>query len=157
MSRDETYFSNPNEFIPERHQQQRLSHPDATSDTNPKYCDPKRLVFGFGRRTCPGEYLADAVLWCAMAHILATFDILPPVNPINGEVLTLNPEFSTGTIRYVFFTTSQNCDSLACQDAQRNSAVDLYPESRCREVSEMVNGIYKDWPAIVGCTTDIKL
>jgi cytochrome P450 len=59
------------------------------------------VVFGFGRRACPGEHLADAVLWCAMVYILATFDILPPIDPVSGEVLTLNPQFSTGLGRYV--------------------------------------------------------
>ncbi|KAH9851179.1 hypothetical protein C2E23DRAFT_831272 [Lenzites betulinus] len=38
-----------------------------------------QFAFGFGRRTCPGRFLADALLFSHYAHILAVFDVsLPP-------------------------------------------------------------------------------
>lgn len=35
------------------------------------------LVFGFGRRFCPGRFFASDMLWLAMANMLATFEFLP--------------------------------------------------------------------------------
>ncbi|KAA1476009.1 cytochrome P450 [Dentipellis sp. KUC8613] len=32
-------------------------------------------IFGFGRRVCPGKYIADSSLWMAVASLLAVFDI----------------------------------------------------------------------------------
>ena len=37
--------------------------------------DPIVAVFGFGRRICPGRYLAVESLWIAVALVLATIDI----------------------------------------------------------------------------------
>ena len=38
-----------------------------------------QFAFGFGHRTCPGRYLADALLFSHFAHILTVFDVaLPP-------------------------------------------------------------------------------
>ena len=32
-------------------------------------------AFGFGRRVCPGKYLAYETLWITVASVLAVFDI----------------------------------------------------------------------------------
>ncbi|KAF5376657.1 hypothetical protein D9615_007836 [Tricholomella constricta] len=60
-----------------------------------------REVFGFGRRICPGRYLADANLWIAMASILATFTMSPF---IAEDGIKLIPEatipFVSGLTRY---------------------------------------------------------
>jgi cytochrome P450 len=39
--------------------------------------DPRELVFGFGRRICPGQHLADTSVWLACALSLAAFAIRP--------------------------------------------------------------------------------
>ncbi|KAI9058618.1 cytochrome P450 [Trametes sanguinea] len=40
---------------------------------------PMEFAFGFGHRTCPGRFLADALLFSHFAHVLAAFDVrLPP-------------------------------------------------------------------------------
>jgi len=51
------------EFVPERYEE-RTDLPD-----------PRDVVFGFGRRICPGRYFAKSSLWCMMANIIATLDI----------------------------------------------------------------------------------
>ncbi|PYH43881.1 cytochrome P450 [Aspergillus saccharolyticus JOP 1030-1] len=40
--------------------------------------DPHFLVFGFGRRVCPGRTLADANVFLTVAQALTVFNILPP-------------------------------------------------------------------------------
>jgi len=32
-------------------------------------------MFGFGRRICPGKYMAHSTVWVAIASILTVFDI----------------------------------------------------------------------------------
>ncbi|TFY51734.1 hypothetical protein EVG20_g10861, partial [Dentipellis fragilis] len=39
--------------------------------------DPRDVVFGFGRRRCPGAHVADNSVWTAIARMLAAFEFLP--------------------------------------------------------------------------------
>ncbi|KAJ0298403.1 hypothetical protein Brms1b_013410 [Colletotrichum noveboracense] len=64
-------YKNPFEFRPERFL-------GAEPET-----DPRRYVFGFGRRICPGKILADNSLYLNFAQSLAVFDIGKPV--ANGQ------------------------------------------------------------------------
>jgi len=65
MSQDEKKYPNPEAFIPERFLQD-----DGTLNE-----DTISWSFGFGRRICPGRYVADASLWAAMVCILTLFRI----------------------------------------------------------------------------------
>ena len=38
------------------------------------------------RRICPGRYFADSAVWLVAANILAVYDILPPIDPVNGRI-----------------------------------------------------------------------
>jgi len=62
---DEALYADPLTFSPERY----LPKPEGRGE--PHFAS----VFGFGRRICTGQYLADASLWIAMASILATLKI----------------------------------------------------------------------------------
>ncbi|THU87630.1 cytochrome P450 [Dendrothele bispora CBS 962.96] len=62
MTHDKSKFDKPNEFIPERH-------------LNEKYDINSILAYGFGRRICVGRYMADDTTWLAIASILATKNI----------------------------------------------------------------------------------
>lgn len=53
-------------FIPEHFTQGGI--PEATAE------DPRKFVFGFGRRACPGRLFADDNLWLAIANLVAVFD-----------------------------------------------------------------------------------
>ncbi|KAK1961023.1 cytochrome P450 [Colletotrichum sublineola] len=48
--------------------------------------DPEDQVFGFGRRICPGRYLADESLFITIARLLATFDIKKAVDESGNEI-----------------------------------------------------------------------
>ncbi|KAL1943430.1 hypothetical protein VTO73DRAFT_4505 [Trametes versicolor] len=74
ISRDEKLFPDPEAFKPERWL-------DASgTKLRDDLLDPMQFAFGFGHHTCPGRYLADALLFSHYAHILAVFDVaLPPV------------------------------------------------------------------------------
>ncbi|CAE6497426.1 unnamed protein product [Rhizoctonia solani] len=70
MLRDPKHFSSPYTFDPSRY----LKHvPDP---------DPRKFVFGFGRRVCPGQHVANNTSWIMCAGILSIFDLKP-----GGELL----------------------------------------------------------------------
>ncbi|KAH9856113.1 cytochrome P450 [Lenzites betulinus] len=67
MTQDPEVYAQPEKFDPERHL--RMSPADA------ERLDPRNIVFGFGRRVCPGQALAEASMWLAAANIVATMDL----------------------------------------------------------------------------------
>jgi hypothetical protein len=64
MLRDPTIFPEPSRFNPER-----WLAPGA-----PAFPD---AAFGFGRRECPGRFMARETVWAAIAGVLAAFEISP--------------------------------------------------------------------------------
>jgi len=59
--------------------------------------DPPMAQFGFGRRVCPGRYLASGSLFIATAMILKLFDITPAVDKDGNEIPVL-AEPTTGAL-----------------------------------------------------------
>ena len=57
--------------------------PDRFLGPNPEP-DPHRLVFGFGRRICPGRILADNALYLNVAQSLAVFNVSKGIG-VNGR------------------------------------------------------------------------
>ncbi|PAV15713.1 cytochrome P450 [Pyrrhoderma noxium] len=100
MMRDERYFIKPEKFDPERFYSsicQSISNSQSfigVSRTAPD--NPSSLIFGFGRRICPGRYFADANAWLVIANLLAVFRIRPPVDPTTGESIIPELKFSCG-------------------------------------------------------------
>ena len=71
MSKDKDMYPDPEEFLPERFLER-----STTSGEFPM--DPRKFVFGFGRRLCPGLDFADASLFLNIATLLATTTISLP-------------------------------------------------------------------------------
>ncbi|PVF96201.1 cytochrome P450 [Serendipita vermifera] len=76
MARDPRIWDEPDTYKPERW----LKEYNPKADSLPSIYD---IVFGFGRRLCPGQFLADRVGFIFAAAVLKTYDILP----IEGETL----------------------------------------------------------------------
>ncbi|EIW84493.1 cytochrome P450 [Coniophora puteana RWD-64-598 SS2] len=85
MAQDKNKYPSPDTFDPSRFFD---SDGQLTNDT----CE---FVFGFGRRVCPGRHFAQASVWTAMAHILATFSILRD-NDASGEPIEPAPDWAEG-------------------------------------------------------------
>ncbi|TFK32637.1 cytochrome P450 monooxygenase [Crucibulum laeve] len=88
ISQDESHYSTPASFMPERF---------LSDDGHIPELDPRRYVFGFGRRRCPGIELADTSVFIAMAMSLSVFvlgkakdqdgfEITPELKPTSGTV-----------------------------------------------------------------------
>ncbi|EPS93950.1 hypothetical protein FOMPIDRAFT_48762 [Fomitopsis schrenkii] len=93
MSRDEKRFPDPDRFDPERFMDSSLSAEAKEAR------DPRKFVFGFGRRLCPGRMLADSSIFLAAANLLAAFDIRPAQE--NGTLDLLSPSsFTSGIVRH---------------------------------------------------------
>nr|AVZ23842.1 cytochrome P450 [Thanatephorus cucumeris] len=61
--RDPNHFSSPHIFDPSRF---LVPKPEP---------DPRRFIFGFGRRVCPGQHVASNGAWMMCAGLLSMFDI----------------------------------------------------------------------------------
>ncbi|KAF9459489.1 cytochrome P450 [Collybia nuda] len=85
MTLDENVYRDPTAFNPARF----LPKPEGNAEPYPDG------PFGFGRRICPGRYLADTSIWIAIVSILATLDITKVVD-VDGKEITPKVSFTTG-------------------------------------------------------------
>jgi len=76
MTLDESVYQDPFNFDPTRF----LPAPMGRGEQYPS-------TFGFGRRICPGRYLADDSLWIAIATIIATITISRAIGEDGKEII----------------------------------------------------------------------
>ncbi|KAG9098915.1 hypothetical protein FRC07_010575, partial [Ceratobasidium sp. 392] len=85
--------SNPNVYHqPELFKPERFLSTDGDVETN-----PENVVFGFGRRRCPGIHIAHSSVWLSIALTLAAYDITPYVGP-DGKPQLPSLSYSQTTI-----------------------------------------------------------
>jgi len=88
ITRNPAVYDDPETFCPERFIDQ-------------KQLDPRDMVFGFGRRICPGKVFGDTNLWLAAVSILAAFDIaVPGPGPLSLGGKLNPPAFTSGFITH---------------------------------------------------------
>ena len=88
---DEARYVDPDTFNPER-----FMTPEGTLD--PNVPNPEDYAFGFGRRVCPGRFLASNSVWLALASILSVFNLELPTDEC-GEKIRPSGEYTSGLIR----------------------------------------------------------
>ncbi|TCD67111.1 hypothetical protein EIP91_000574 [Steccherinum ochraceum] len=67
MLHNEVDYPNPGKFDPDRFLKDGKINPDVR--------DPSTIAFGFGRRICPGRFMAKESMWLTVAFVFATFDV----------------------------------------------------------------------------------
>ncbi len=53
---------------------------------NPDMLDPQDVAFGFGRRVCPGRYMAYDTMWIAITTLLMCAEICPAKDGAGKEI-----------------------------------------------------------------------
>ncbi|KIK00846.1 hypothetical protein K443DRAFT_678870 [Laccaria amethystina LaAM-08-1] len=82
MFHDERYFDRPEEFLPERF----LKHPfGVRPDVEDDPARRPNMLFGGGRRVCPGLAFAKTSLEINIANMIWGFDFAPAKDPVNGK------------------------------------------------------------------------
>ncbi|EMD37284.1 hypothetical protein CERSUDRAFT_153831 [Gelatoporia subvermispora B] len=76
---DESVFPSPSVFNPDRFMK------DGALNTEVQ--DPTTIAFGFGRRICPGRYIAQDMLWISIASVLTIFNISMEMNKDGKKVM----------------------------------------------------------------------
>ncbi|KAK0222555.1 cytochrome P450 [Armillaria nabsnona] len=112
MLHDPTVYNEPFKFNPDRFIRTETKEPEL---------DPYKVVFGFGRRICPGRVLADASVFMSCAMVLAVFDISKYSE--NGVVFEPDTEHTAGVVSH---PTSFKCTI----QARSRKALDLINEER---------------------------
>jgi cytochrome P450 len=87
FTHDPSVYVDPMTFNPDRY---------ITTPTHKAEREPRDFVFGFGRRICPGRYVADNALFITIAQTLSVFNIEKPV--VNGKVLDPEVKFTPGAL-----------------------------------------------------------
>ncbi|KAG1743803.1 cytochrome P450 [Suillus lakei] len=106
MCHNEEKYRNASEFNPDR-----FLNTDGTLTD-----DTVSIVWGFGRRICPGRHLAEASLWSSMACLLAIFKFSKAKDEIGREI-ELKPQWSGWiTVRPLPFP---------CSVTPRNAKMDI--------------------------------
>jgi hypothetical protein len=60
--------------------------------------DPRNWIFGYGRRVCPGRYVADNAVFMTIAQTLAVFKIEKLVE--NGRTVEAELKFEPGVVSH---------------------------------------------------------
>ncbi|KAJ7252511.1 cytochrome P450 [Mycena rebaudengoi] len=92
MLHDEVAYPDPYSFNPDRFL--------INGQLNPAVRDPE-IIFGFGRRVCPGRHMAQATLWITIASLLAVFDINKAIGE-DGKVLEPTYEYHSALVTMPF-------------------------------------------------------
>lgn len=89
FTHDPAVYPDPMAFRPERF---------ITTETHTAEPDPRAWVFGYGRRICPGRYVADNALLITIAQVLAVFKIEKLVE--NGKTVEPTVGFEPGLLSH---------------------------------------------------------
>ncbi|KAF8626921.1 hypothetical protein AX17_006422 [Amanita inopinata Kibby_2008] len=89
MLHNEDLYPEPFTFKPERFMRDGKINKDVRN--------PSHAVWGFGRRVCPGRYLALSSLWITVASLIAAFDIRSAVDS-TGKTVDPEPEIEPGIV-----------------------------------------------------------
>ncbi|KAJ2919362.1 hypothetical protein MD484_g1050, partial [Candolleomyces efflorescens] len=89
--RDPEVFPDPHAFKPERFLN------DDSQECNISPLHPLSSAFGYGRRACPGRFMAEQQLFITIATILALFEIGPGLDE-KGSPARVEARFTSGMI-----------------------------------------------------------
>ncbi|KAI5456696.1 cytochrome P450 [Mariannaea sp. PMI_226] len=101
---DPEVYTSPDIFDPERFLTPR------------KEPDPHAIAFGYGRRKCPGRYVAEKNLFVTITHMLSTFNILKAVEKNGTEIephIEVTPGVHAELLDFPCKVVPRNADKVA--------------------------------------------
>ncbi|KAJ6553596.1 cytochrome P450 [Mycena vulgaris] len=98
------HYPNPSKFDPDR-------YIDADSNHSKNINSNPEIAFGFGRRMCPGRFLALDTIWIVIASTLYSYRISKALD-CRGEELEPRLEYTTGLIRYRIVSRGESMEKL---------------------------------------------
>ena len=104
-------------FKPERYLETATHSPEP---------DPRNFIFGFGRRICPGRFVADNALFITIAQSLAVFDVTKAVDA-NGKTIEPEVKFEPGAISHPMPYQNSIKPRSPRHEQLIKSAEDIYP------------------------------
>ncbi|KAG0700751.1 cytochrome P450 [Suillus ampliporus] len=119
ISRDEISGIPPETFAPERF---------LDTCVEKTAIDPYTYAFGFGRRICPGRFLADNSIFLFVTGLMATFNISPALEPDERHTLLLGTPFRQGLVRFP--------ESFRVCILPRSEKIAAELKTRAREISQ---------------------
>lgn len=129
FTHDPTVYPDPMGFRPERF---------IETPTHAAEPDPRNWTFGYGRRVCPGRYIADNALFTTIAQSLAVFNIGKLVE--NGKTVEPRVEFEPGLVSHpVPYRLSIKPRNEKCRELIEKSE-QLYPwgESDAQSMESLI-------------------
>lgn len=108
IGHDPKNYSRPEVFDPERFSSSL--GPNSGLPTSAAK-DPRDYIFGFGRRACPGQEVAYANIFIAMAMSLSVYDFSPVIDE-SGSPPPLKAEFMSGIVRCVKFGPAESLSNI---------------------------------------------
>ena len=90
FTHDPAVYPDPMAFRPERF---------IDTPTHKAEPDPRTWTFGYGRRVCPGRYVADNALFITIAQSLAVFKVEKLIDE-NGKVVEPELKFEPGVVSH---------------------------------------------------------
>ncbi|KAF9553213.1 cytochrome P450 [Agrocybe pediades] len=90
MLHDERVYYEPEKFNPDRFMPREGHTPEP---------DPRTIAFGFGRRSCPGNNLAENTVWLSIVSLLYAFKISPETDE-KGVEIPVVVEYDEGSVRH---------------------------------------------------------
>ena len=91
MLHDQKVFPDPMSFRPERF----LDQNGRLRKLEP-HEDPSTIAFGFGRRICPGMFLADNSIFINIARLMWAFDIQPALDAEGKPIIPDSTNYTDG-------------------------------------------------------------
>ncbi|KAJ8468167.1 hypothetical protein ONZ51_g9809 [Trametes cubensis] len=105
---DPEHYPNPETFEPDRFLKDGKLNEDVL--------DPATVMFGYGRRICPGRHFAENSLFINIACLLHVFDIMPAVDE-HGSAIPVRYRVSSGLASTV--------EPFKCSVHARSAAAEL--------------------------------
>ncbi|XP_073143655.1 trans-cinnamate 4-monooxygenase-like [Henckelia pumila] len=93
LANDPAHWKRPDEFRPDRFLEEERN---VEANGN----DMKYIPFGVGRRSCPGIFMAMAVVGITLGRLVQNFELLPPPGQSKVDMTENNGQFATRVLNH---------------------------------------------------------